>query len=92
MRDTNNFPPQSLMKSRISLNMKNCCNCLLFVIPISLSFATFAHAGEISTKASDLIPVNDQLFTSNQKDFAVTQNINTENTSQFTEKNYWYSI
>ncbi|MBW4613528.1 MAG: porin family protein [Desmonostoc vinosum HA7617-LM4] len=70
--------------------MKNCWCFLFLAIPISLSFATSAHADEVSTKASDLIPINNQLTIPEQKGFAVAQNVNTENSSQLPEKNYWY--
>jgi opacity protein-like surface antigen len=70
--------------------MKIFCFSLCLAIPVSLYFATSADANEVSTKASDLIPINNQLTISQAENSTDTQDINSEKSSQLPEKNYWY--
>jgi opacity protein-like surface antigen len=65
--------------------------CLLLAIPASLCCTISAQAEEVSAKAKDLIPINNnETITSEQKDISVAQNISTENSTKLPEKNYWY--
>jgi opacity protein-like surface antigen len=91
---TNNFSIANYVK--ISLNMNKYWGYLLLAIPASLCFPTFVRANEVSRDATGLVPVNNQIITSEQKvfsdfsDFLLSQNVDTENSAKRPETNYWY--
>ncbi|QLE57345.1 outer membrane beta-barrel protein [Nostoc sp. TCL26-01] len=70
--------------------MNKCVYSFLLAIPISLSFAISTDAEEVSTKASDLIPIHNQPPQSKAENLEITQNLNTANSPHLSEKNYWY--
>lgn len=75
---------------KFDLDINKHWHYLLLGIAATLFFSTSAQAEEVSTKAVDLIPTNNQLIASEQKNFSLTQNVDAEDAAKLPASNYWY--